>query len=89
MHLFKNDINRKGSQTWLYCNDNSRSNVYRNMFIQQNGGNFEQIGNYWKWTDTNVDSINVDSTQEFDTPKIKTWIFEDATGTKHSTRFDI
>ena len=86
MHLFKNDINRKGSQTWLNCNDNSRSKLYRNLFVQKNGGKFELVGGSWRWTDdTKVDSINVDSIQESDTPKIKTWIFEDASGTKHST----
>ena len=86
MHLFKNDINRKGSQTWLNCNDNSRSNVYRNLFIKENGGNFKRVGAYWEWTDsTKVDSINDDSIQQSDTPKEKTWVFEDATGERHTT----
>jgi hypothetical protein len=81
MHLFKNDVNRKGSQTWLNCNDNSRSKLYRDLFVQKNGGKFELVGGGWRWSD----DTKVYSIQQSDTPKVKTWIFEDATGTRHST----
>ena len=38
--MIKNDINRKYSPTWVYCNDNSRSTYFRKKFIEENGGNF-------------------------------------------------
>lgn len=85
MHLFKNEINRKGSASWLLCNDNSRSEYFRGKFVSENGGKFTRSGRYWEWTEQIVDSIIVDSISAESKPLVKTWIFEDMTGTKHST----
>lgn len=46
----KEDINRKYSPTWVYCNDNSRSKLFRERFIQQFGGEFvKEKYNYFRW----------------------------------------
>ena len=86
MHLFKNEINRKGSASWLLCNDNSRSEYFRGKFVSENGGKFTRSGRYWEWTEQIVDSkVNVDSIPDNPKALIKTWLFEDATGIRHST----
>lgn len=36
----KEEVNKKYSPTWVYCNDNSRSKRFREMFIKQFGGEF-------------------------------------------------
>ena len=46
----KNDINRKYSPTWVYCNDNSRSDYFRKKFIEEHGGCFSKIDRlYYRW----------------------------------------
>jgi hypothetical protein len=46
----KDDVNRKYSPTWVYCNDNSRSSHYREKFTEQYGGNFvKKDRNYFTW----------------------------------------
>jgi hypothetical protein len=46
----KNDINRKYSPTWVYCNDNSRSNYFRSKFVEKYGGKFvKENSNYYSW----------------------------------------
>lgn len=68
--LIKEDINRKYSPTWVYCNDNSRAKIFREKFIKNFGGEFTKDGrNYFKW-------------QEIKPPVIKRrkFIFEDING---------
>jgi hypothetical protein len=43
--MIKNDINRKYSPTWVYCNDNSRSSYFRKKFIEEHGGLFSKNKN--------------------------------------------
>jgi len=43
-------VNRKGSKLWTQMNDNSKSALHRQQFIQQHGGFFTLIGKYWNWT---------------------------------------
>lgn len=46
----KEDINRKYSPTWVYCNDNSRSKLFRDKFIEEFGGEFvKEKYNYFRW----------------------------------------
>jgi hypothetical protein len=46
----KDDVNRKYTPTWVYCNDNSRASYYRNQFIAEHGGKFVKADrNYFKW----------------------------------------
>lgn len=51
MKLFKHEINRKGSASWLLCNDNSKADWFRNKFIQENGGIFTKNGRNWEWSE--------------------------------------
>lgn len=46
----RDDINRKYSPTWVYCNDNSKAKKYRKQFIEQFGGTFIPINRHtFKW----------------------------------------
>ena len=43
------EVNRKNSVTWTACNDDSRSNYWRSLFLEQFGGEFVKNGRYWLW----------------------------------------
>lgn len=47
--LKREDVNKKYSQTWVKCNDDSKSKYFREKFIQQFGGEFVKEGSYHKW----------------------------------------
>lgn len=79
MILFKNDINKKGSQTWLLCNDNSKSQYFRNKFISENGGKFVK-NRYWEWI---VEKTEEEIKQEIIDNSKKFWIFNDASGKEY------
>lgn len=66
------DINRKYSQTWVKCNDDSRSAYFRKQFIQQFGGEFIVDGRELKW-------------REIPKPTVvrRKFIFEDPEGRIH------
>jgi len=65
----KDDINRKYTPTWVYCNDNSRSTYFRNKFIEQFGGKFiKENRNYFKWEEDKPTDIR------------RKFIFEDRNG---------
>jgi len=42
-------VNKRGSRLWIQMNDNSKSEKYRQRFIETNGGFFIQDGRYWVW----------------------------------------
>lgn len=90
MNLFKSDINKKGSASWLLCNDNSKSTWFRSKFIEKFGGVFNKTGRYWDWSDTLVPTSPPANTQPnqliyiTDIPKPQ-WIFEDESGIQHIT----
>lgn len=58
------EVNRRNSLTWTACNDDSRSNIWRKLFIDSYGGKFVRVGRYWKW----------DENKKNETPR-KCWIF--------------
>ncbi len=68
------NINRVNSYEWSRCNNESRSNMWREMVVKYYGGKFEQVvankALYWKWVE---DSENQ--------PR---WIFIDPEGNEHS-----
>lgn len=43
------EVNRRGSRIWTMMNDNSRSPILRQNFINKHGGSFYREGRYWKW----------------------------------------
>lgn len=45
----KDMINRQNTKTWVLCNDNSKSQLYRNKFLEEHGGEFTKKGRYWEW----------------------------------------
>ncbi len=47
--LFKKDVNKKYSPTWILCNDNSKSKTYRAIFLERFGGRFDKTGPYYVW----------------------------------------
>lgn len=49
LKTLEEQVNRKNSVLWLRMNDNSRSHIFREKFIKDNGGLFEKEGRYWKW----------------------------------------
>lgn len=77
----KEDINRRGSNTWLLCNDNSRSQIHRNTFIQKYGGNFTRKGTFWIWSENKGTIIILKDPEKIETSK--KWIFTDQDGNKH------
>jgi hypothetical protein len=80
MHLFKNEINRRGSASWLLCNDNSKSGYFREKFIQENGGKFTKNGRTWEWSE---DTVTVPTAPPEPHKNLKKWIFLDAEGNQH------
>lgn len=76
MKLLKNEINRKGSPSWLLCNDNSRASTFRSMFVNENGGEFTKNGKVWEWSD--APKIDPETIIEG-----KKYIFADATGREY------
>ena len=43
------EINKLHSPTWVACNDNSKSKLYRNQILSEYGGEFIKDGKYLKW----------------------------------------
>lgn len=66
------DVNTKYSQTWVKCNDDSRSTYFRKQFIAQFGGEFIKDGRELRW-------------REIPKPTVvrRKFIFEDPEGRIH------
>lgn len=43
------EVNRRGSKTWIMMNDNSKASFHRQKFISNHGGFFEKKGRYYHW----------------------------------------
>lgn len=66
----KEEVNKKYSPTWVYCNDNSKSRSFREKFIQQFGGEFIKEDRFtYKWREIQIQ----------EKPKRK-FVFEDRNG---------
>lgn len=91
MGLSLNDVNRKFSFTWIKCNDDAKSQHFRDLFIKKYGGKFSKIGRHWEWTPT-VDQIIVLEPSISKPPQAqvqeptKTWTFIDPTGSVIKTK---
>lgn len=49
LKTLEEQVNRKNSPLWLRMNDNSKSKLFRDKFVKDNGGMFEKNGRYWVW----------------------------------------
>lgn len=50
MNPFKlDDVNKRNSSTWTFCNNDSKYKMYRKEFLTAFGGEFVQDGRYVKW----------------------------------------
>jgi|APFre7841882793_1041355.scaffolds.fasta_scaffold00047_41 hypothetical protein len=89
MNLYKNDVNRKGSASWLLCNDNSRSSWFREQVIQKFGGIFNKNGRYWEWVENIPHTSSIVITTEPPVPALedskKTWTFGDEQNKYYTT----
>ena len=77
MGLSFNDVNVRGSFTWVKCNDDAKSHVFRQLFVNKHGGIFEKKDRYWEWNPSQHQLINIDSSQPLESKEnsIKTWFF--------------
>jgi len=88
MALSFNDVNRKGSFTWIKINDDAQSKYFRSIFLQKHGGEFVKRGNIWEWQPKAEQIIVLEPSFSEpanpikDEPKepAKTWIFTDKDG---------
>jgi hypothetical protein len=58
------EVNKRNSLTWTACNDDSRSGIWRKLFLESFGGKFTREGRYWIW----------DENKKQEVPR-KCWIF--------------
>lgn len=93
MALSFNDVNRRGSFTWIRCNDDAKSSYFRDVFTKRHGGEFVKSGRYWEWVPKNEQLIVLESSitqpaakEESKPEGEKTWIFLDQDGNEHSTK---
>jgi len=68
------DVNRKYSQTWVKCNDDSQSKFFRNKFIEQFGGEFIKEGREYRWK--KIEPVNPRRKFIFEGPDGKIHIIE-------------
>lgn len=85
MGLSLNDVNRRHSFTWVKCNDDAKSGLFRQTFINKFGGKFTKNGRNWEWSPSQEQIIILEpSISEPPPPQIvepsKTWTFTDPEG---------
>ena len=61
----KDLINRRNTKTWVLCNDNSKSNIYRDKFLGEHGGEFITKGRYWEWRCIDTIEDEIEKTQQY------------------------
>ena len=42
-------VNRRNTKEWIKCNDNSKSHIHRQNFIEEHGGEFVKNGKFYTW----------------------------------------
>lgn len=45
----KEYVNLVNTHEWVKCNDDAQSELWREKFINMNGGEFKKNGRYWQW----------------------------------------
>jgi len=52
----KDHVNKRNTRDWVKCNEDSKSTYWRNQFVKEHGGFFEQQGKQWLWKEQIVDN---------------------------------
>jgi hypothetical protein len=88
-----NDVNKRGTYTWIKCNDDARANYFRNMFTSKYGGKFVRTSNIWEWVPLENQIIILEPSvsqpankEEKQETKEKSWIFSDENNKKYVTK---
>jgi len=45
----KDYINKRNTRDWIRCNEDAKSGYWRNIFVEEHGGEFLQTGRFWEW----------------------------------------
>jgi len=53
----KDHVNKRNSRTWIRLNEDAKSGMFRDKFIQQFGGKFVKEGRYWKWLELDFEKM--------------------------------
>ena len=57
----KDMVNRRNTKEWIKCNDNSKSHIHRQNFIEEHGGEFVKSGRFYEWKSIhNIESNDVE-----------------------------
>lgn len=51
----KDLINKRNTREWVKCNDDSKSNIWRESFISEHGGEFVKNSGFWEWRSIHID----------------------------------
>lgn len=60
----KDHVNKKNTKTWIRINDDAKSHIFREKFIQQFGGKFVKDGRYWKWLELDFEKALLEEIQK-------------------------
>lgn len=60
----KDHVNKKNSRTWVRINEDAKSGMFRDKFIQQFGGKFVKEGRYWKWLELDFEKMFLQEIEE-------------------------
>ena len=92
MALTFNDVNKRGSYTWIKCNDDAKSSYFRGLFVQKHGGEFVRNGRNWEWNPSKEQIIFLEpiyiepGNKETKPIGEKIWKFKNATGEIFETK---
>ena len=60
----KDHVNKRNTRTWIRLNEDAKSGMFRDKFIQQFGGKFVKEGRYWKWLELDFEKIFLQEIEE-------------------------
>jgi len=60
----KDHVNKRNTRTWIRLNEDAKSGMFRDKFIQQFGGKFVKEGRYWKWLELDFEKMFLQEIEE-------------------------
>ena len=66
--FIKEHVNKLNTPTWVRINDDARKMIYRDMFLQEYGGEFVKDGLYVKWEEK-LDYSKINDKYVVETPE--------------------